>query len=139
MDALTEARRAALRRFVASEGGNAVVAEKYRLNASRQSYLSQLTTSGSTAPFGERSARNWQKLFDMKSDQLVHPAMAEASGEAIPSIAATIDRLGAILRALPEGQREVVANVLSSYARLPIPELGKALVTLMDAPPASEN
>ncbi|WP_208512286.1 hypothetical protein [Variovorax paradoxus] len=139
MDALTEARRAALRRFVASEGGNAAVAEKYRLSTSRQSYLSQLTTSGSTAPFGERSARNWQELFGMTGDPLVHPEVAEAIGASLPTTAATIDRLGDILRSLSEGQREVVAPVLSSYARHPIPELGKALVTLMALPPTSEN
>lgn len=133
MDDTTEARRAALRRFVTQEGGNAAVAEKFKLKTSRVSYLSQLIAKGSQAPFGERSARNWQTLLKMKGDPLLYPTPFEVSAQVrVASIDETVARLRAILLEVPTDQREVIASVLSAFARKPLAELGLALVTLLE-------
>lgn len=133
MDETTEARRAALRRFIQAEGGYGVVAKKFELDTSRMSYLYQLIAHGSTAAFGERSARKWQEIFKMEGDPLLHPRPdPESSGPTI-SLEETIKRLGDFLRAVPPDQREVIASVISAYARRPVTEVGVALVTLLSS------
>lgn len=133
MDELTEARRAALRRFIEGAGGYSKVAAKYGLTPSHMSYLSQLIAKGSNAPLGERSARNWQKRLMMQGDPILHPPLNPegAATTAIP-LQAVIDRLAEFLRAVPSDQREVIASVMGAFARKPLPELGLALVTLLE-------
>jgi len=136
----TEARRAALRRFVAQAGGNAAVATRFKLKTSRVSYLSQLIAKGSRAPFGERSARNWQTLLAMKGDPLLYPApLASKERRQLASIDDTVASLREILRAVPADQREVIASVLSAFARKPVAELGVALVTLLQGSAEEES
>jgi len=135
MDPLTEARRSALRRFVASEGGNSAVATKYKLKPSRLSYLSQLIAPNSKAPFGERSARNWQALLRMKHDPLLHPSPGDVGAlppDPAPPVEEIVARLGDILRAVPSDQREVIGSLLSAYARKPGARLAIALTTLLE-------
>jgi hypothetical protein len=138
MDDQTEARRAALRRIVSREGGNTAVAKKYNLSPSRVSYLSQLIARGSTAPFGDRSARNWQDLLGLQGDPLLHPAPLTPENEPEPSVEETIYHLDRLLRAVPADQREVIASVLSAYARKPVEGLRVALTTLLTTRPDDE-
>lgn len=137
MDELTaarEARRSALRRFVEDEGGYSVIETKYKLTPSRMSYLSSLITKGSKAPFGEKSARNWQQIFNLEGDPFVHPPLGQEKFSNPPaSVEATIRRMGELLRNIPPDQREAIASVLSAYARRPIPEVGTALITLLES------
>ena len=139
MDELTEARRAALRRFIDGEGGSGKVAAKYGLTPSHMSYLSQLTAKGSNAPLGERSARNWQKRLQIEGDPILHPPL-DLQGAATPvPLQTVIDRLAEILRTVPSDQREVIASVIGAFARKPLPELGAALVTLLDGGSGDKN
>ena len=134
MDELTEGRRSALRRFVENEGGYSAIEPKYQLTSSRMSYLSSLITKGSKAPFGERSARNWQKIFGLEGDPFLHPPLGQEKYANPPaSVEATIRRLGELLRNIPVDQREAIASVLSAYARRPMPEVGTALITLLES------
>ncbi len=41
--------------------------------------------------------------------------------------------MGELLRSIPADQREAIASVLSAYARRPIPEVGTALITLLES------
>lgn len=133
MDELTEARRAALRRFIDGAGGYGKVAARYGLTPSHMSYLSQLIARGSTAPLGERSARNWQKRLLMEGDPILHPPLNPESAATAPiPLRAVIDRLAELLCAVPSDQREVIASVMGAFARKPLPELGMALVTLLE-------
>lgn len=135
MDELTEARRAALRRFIEDAGGSGKVAAKYGLTPSHMSYLSQLIAKGSNAPFGERSARNWQKRLLMEGDPILHPPRnpeGATTAAAVIPLKTVIDRLTDYLRAVPADQREVIASVISAFALKPLPELGAALVTLLE-------
>jgi SOS-response transcriptional repressor LexA len=70
---VTEQRREALRKFVARHGGHAAVVERFRLTQSQASYLSQLVAQGSTASFGELSAKNWEKRFHLVGQELQRP------------------------------------------------------------------
>lgn len=140
MDDTTEARRAALRRFVTQEGGNAAVAAKFKLKTSRVSYLSQLIAKGSQAPFGERSARTWQTLLAMTGDPLLYPDLSQVRAQVhVASIDDTVARLREILQAVPVDQREVIASVLSAFARKPVAALGAALVTLLEGSSEEET
>lgn len=133
MDELTEARREALRRFVDGAGGYSKVAVKYGLTPSHMSYLSQLIAKGSSAPLGERSARNWQQRLRMEGDPLLHPPLDPRCGTVSPvPLRTVVDRLAEFLRAVPPDQREVIASVIGAFARKPLPELGAALVTLLE-------
>jgi hypothetical protein len=134
MDELTEARRAALRRFIDDAGGHGKVAARYGLTPSHMSYLSQLIARGSTAPLGERSARNWQKRLMLEGDPILHPPLNSESGITTTRIPlqAVIERLAKLLRAVPSDQREVIASVMGAFARKPLPEFGMALVTLLE-------
>ena len=97
------------------------------------SYLSQLIARGSTAPLGERSARNWQKRLLMEGDPILHPPLNPESAATAPiPLRAVIDRLAELLCAVPSDQREVIASVMGAFARKPLPELGMALVTLLE-------
>ena len=141
MDELTEARRAALRCFIDGAGGYSKVAAKYGLTPSHMSYLSQLIAKGSTAPLGERSARNWQERLKMDGDPILHPPLnpqVAAAATPVP-LQAVIDRLAEILQAMPSDQREVIASVIGAFARKPLPELGAALVTLLENRIDDEN
>lgn len=75
----TEARREALRAFVADNGGHARVVAKYRLSASQASYLSQLITENSTASFGERSAKNWEDRLGIKDGRISNSPQTHGS------------------------------------------------------------
>jgi hypothetical protein len=132
MDELTEARRTALRRFIDDAGGYGKVAARYGLTPSHMSYLSQLIARGSTAPLGERSARNWQKRLMVEGDPILHPPLNSESGTTPIPPQAVIERLAELLRAVPSDQREVIASVMGAFARKPLPELGMALVTLLE-------
>lgn len=70
---VTEQRREALRKFVAKHGGHAAVVERFRLTPSQASYLSQLVAPGSIASFGELSAKNWEKRFNLVGQELQRP------------------------------------------------------------------
>jgi hypothetical protein len=134
MDEHTEARRSALRRFVESEGGYSAVEAKYKLSRSRMSYLSSLIAKGSKAPFGEQSAKNWQDIFRITDDRLLNPPLGKRDSAEPPiSVEATVRRLGELLRAIPPDEREAIASVISAYARRPMPEVGTALVTLLES------
>jgi hypothetical protein len=139
MDELTEARRAALRRFIDGEGGYGKVAAKYGLTPSHMSYLSQLIAKGSSAPLGERSARNWQERLKIEGDPILHPPLDPQGGAAAVSLQTVIDRLAQFLQAVPSDQREVIASVIGAFARKPLPELGTALVTLLDSGLGNRN
>ncbi|MDH6168531.1 hypothetical protein M2282_003684 [Variovorax boronicumulans] len=139
MDELTEARRAALRRFIDSEGGYGKVAAKYGLTPSHMSYLSQLIAKGSSAPLGERSARNWQKRLQIEGDPILHPPLEPQGAAATLPLQTVIDRLAEFLQAVPSDQREVIASVIGAFARRPLPELGAALVTLLDGGSGDKN
>jgi hypothetical protein len=132
MDELTEARRTALRRFIDDAGGYGKVAARYGLTPSHMSYLSQLIARGSTAPLGERSARNWQKRLMVEGDPILHPPLNSESVITPVPPQAVIERLAELLRAVPSDQREVIASVMGAFARKPLPELGMALVTLLE-------
>lgn len=132
MDELTEARRAALRRFIDDAGGYGKVAARYGLTPSHMSYLSQLIARGSTAPLGERSARNWQKRLMMEGDPILHPPLSSEGATPPIPLQAVIERLAELLRAVPADQREVIASVVGAFARKPLPELGMALITLLE-------
>jgi hypothetical protein len=133
MDELTEARRAALRRFIDDAGGYGKVAARYGLTPSHMSYLSQLIARGSTAPLGERSARNWQQRLMLEGDPILHPPLNSESATTTPiPLQAVIERLAELLCAVPSDQREVIASVMGAFTRKPLPELGAALVTLLE-------
>ena len=80
-----ESRRAELRKFLTEEGGFARVTEKFGLTQSQASYLSQLTAQESSAPFGERSAKNWEERLRMKSGRLVDAGRVSAAATPIAS------------------------------------------------------
>ncbi len=132
MDDLTEARRAALRRFVGAEGGPTAVGAKYNLSISRVSYLSQLISKGSKHPFGEKSARNWETALQMTGHPLLHPTKESDQRSSVPpDPERIIHQLGELLRRIEPAEREVIANVLTAYAKRPLAELGTALITLL--------
>jgi hypothetical protein len=135
MDPLTDARREALRQFVAQEGGHAAVVAKFKLTSSNASYLSQIISKDSTKPFGETSARRWQVRLRMQADHLLHPDKYEAAAPgALPiTLEETIQRMAEFMAAVPVDQREVIAAVMSGWARRPnSPELANALIALLD-------
>lgn len=70
---VTDRRREVLRKFVADHGGHAAVVLNFRLTQSQASYLSQLVAPGSTASFGELSAKNWEKRFKLHGMELQRP------------------------------------------------------------------
>lgn len=83
----TEARREALRAFVAANGGHARVVAKFKLNASKASYLSQLITENSTASFGEKSAKNWEDRLSIRDGRISNsPQARPAPGIAPPPL-----------------------------------------------------
>lgn len=75
MPDVTEARKTALRLFLAEHGGFARVVEKYGLTQSQASYLSQLTAQDSSASFGERSAKNWEERLKIYDGRLVNAGL----------------------------------------------------------------
>lgn len=88
----TEARRAALRKFLQDHGGFARVVEQFSLTQSQASYLSQLTAQESVASFGERSAVNWEGRLGIKDGRLVNagrlqiPIEQQSNVEAAPQM-----------------------------------------------------
>jgi len=136
MDSLTEARRLALRRFVAHEGGHAVVVAKFKLTSSNASYLSQLISKDSKKAFGENSARSWQARLHMGGDFLLHPESYEpAAHVAVPAtLEETVHRMAEFLAVVPVDQREVISAVMSGWARRPASaELANALIALLES------
>lgn len=81
----TDVRRAALRQFVAAEGGHAAVVARYGLSQSQASYLSQITTPKSKAAFGERSARGWEERFRLARGFLDQASLATGEGAMVPT------------------------------------------------------
>lgn len=81
---MAEARKTVLRSFLSANGGHAAVVEKYKLTPSQASYLSQLTTKDSVAPFGELSAKNWESRLRLPERSLVSPVAVMHSTNVSP-------------------------------------------------------
>ena len=69
----------------------------------------------------------------MKGDPILHPPLNSESVTKPPiPLQAVIERLAELLRTVPSDQREVIASVMGAFGRNPLPELGMALVALLE-------
>lgn len=108
-------RRERLKAWVGKHGGQAAIAERFKLTTSQGSYLSQVLNGYS---IGERAARSWESRLKMREGYLDEDESAGGSTTA-SALGDMLDELARAIAAQPRTKRLQLQTLLADLAATP--------------------